>query len=85
MLREEPRERFLTNDEFRALIGALNVDDDAVAASAVALAAVTGARKSEVLGATWPNVDYARGWLTVPVAKDGKKHRVTLSVRPEGC
>jgi integrase len=79
MLREEPRERFLNDVQFRALIMALNLDHDIVAASAIAMLAVTGARKSEVLGATWVNVDFDQGLLTVPLAKSGHPRHVILN------
>jgi integrase len=78
MLREEPRERFLTALELRALLVALAADGDAVASSAVALLAMTGARKGEVLGARWEHVDYERQLLTVPLSKSGRRRHVVL-------
>ena len=78
MLREEPRERFLTLVEVRALMAALGRDSDAVAASAIALLALTGARKSEITDARWDCIDFDRFTLTVPLAKSGRARRVQL-------
>jgi integrase len=78
MLREEPRERFLTEVELRALMLALGQDADRVAASAVALLALTGARKAEVLGARWEHVDFDHRLLTVPLSKSGRRRHVVL-------
>jgi integrase len=79
MLREEPRELFLTEAQLRALMGALAADHDRAAASAVALLALTGARRSEVLGARWEHVDLGRGILTVPRSKSGRRRHIVLS------
>ncbi|CAH2603773.1 protein of unknown function [Rhodovastum atsumiense] len=47
--------------------------------SAAALLVVTGARKWEVLRATWDNVDLDRHLLTVPRSKSGRTRYVPLS------
>jgi integrase len=79
MLREEPRELFLTEAQLRVLMSALANDHDRAAASAVALLALTGARKSEILGARWEHVDLGRGILTVPRSKSGRRRYIVLS------
>ena len=79
MLREEPRELFLNDMQLRALMMALAADPDQAAASAIALLALTGARKSEVLRAKWEYVDLARGVLTVPRSKSGRRRHIVLS------
>jgi integrase len=79
MLREEPREVFLAEAQLRALMMALAAEADQNAASAVALLALTGARKAEVLKARWEHVDFERRFLTVPRAKSGQRRHVVLS------
>ncbi len=56
---------------------------EAVAALALEFAILTAARTSEVLGATWAEVDLEKAVWTVPAArmKAGKEHRVPLSPR----
>ncbi|MDR3525584.1 MAG: site-specific integrase [Acetobacteraceae bacterium] len=79
MLREEHREVFLDAAQFRALTEALRADRDQVAACAISLLALTGARKSEILEARWEHVDMDRGLLTVPLSKSGSRRHVRLS------
>ena len=56
---------------------------DAMAANALEFAILTATRTSEVLGATWSEVDLERATWTIPAArmKAGKEHRVPLSPR----
>ena len=79
MLREEPRELFLTDAHLRALMMALAAEADQAAAGAIALLALTGARKAEILGARWEHVDPDRRLLTVPLSKSGRRRHVVLS------
>lgn len=54
-----------------------------MAAFALEFVILTAARTSEVLGATWKEVDLAKAIWTIPAArmKAGKEHRVPLSPR----
>jgi integrase len=79
MLREVHRERYLSADETQALVRALDHEPDQDSAAALAMLIVTGARKSEVLLATWDLVDFDRGMLTVPRSKNGRPRHVPLS------
>lgn len=56
-------------------------EHDGVAARALELAVLTAARTSEVLGATWGEVDLEARLWTVPASrmKAGREHRVPLS------
>ena len=56
---------------------------EAMAALALEFAILTAARTSEVLGATWAEVDLDKAIWTIPAArmKAGKEHRVPLSPR----
>ena len=84
---EEGRERPLTPDELLRLSDVLDAytagGDPArqVAADAIRLLVLTGARKNEVLSATWDQFDLEAGKWTKPSAKtkQKKKHRVPLS------
>jgi hypothetical protein len=58
MLREAHRERYLSAEETQALVRALDQEEDQDSAAALAMLIVTGARKSEVLMATWDLVDF---------------------------
>ena len=79
LLREVHRERYLTPEETRALIRALDAEPCQDAAAALALLVVTGARKSEVLLATWDLVDLDRCLLAVPRSKSGRARHIPLS------
>ena len=81
MLREEPRVRSLTAQQLRALMLALGEDNNRVAASAVALLALTGARTSEVTEAEWSWVDFDQRVLIVPRSKSGRSRPVYLPDR----
>jgi integrase len=79
MLREGQRDRFLTPEQTRALVAALDRAHCQHAAAALVLLAATGARKQEVLRARWAAVDLDRGMLTVPLSKNGRPRQVPLS------
>ncbi len=79
MLREPRRDVYLDAVQTQALLKALGMDRCQVAAAALALLAVTGARKNEVLRARWEHVDMERAVLTVPRAKGGRTRYVPLS------
>jgi integrase len=78
---EEPRNRYLSEGELEALLSALDGHPDRQAAAVIKLLILTGARKGEVLGATWPQFDLAVGIWTKPSAhtKQRKIHIVPLS------
>src|SRR5947207_3349726 len=55
---EERRYRYLTGDEMRRLTDALTNYPNQIAANAVRLLLLTGARRGEVLGAKWDQFDF---------------------------
>jgi integrase len=77
---ERQRERVLAADELRALWRALDAEDTPIAAL-FRLALLTAQRDGEMRTMTWPDVDLAAGWWTIPAAraKNGRAHRVPLS------
>ena len=61
---EEKRHRWLSNDELKRLIQALDQHSNQSAANAIRLQLLTGARIGEVLNAEWQDFDLKRGvWV----------------------
>ena len=76
--RTPKRERFLTQKEFRRLGRALRDLEEAgrtwaAAVAAIRLLALTGCRRSEILGLRWDDVDHAAGELRLRDAKAGPR------------
>ena len=78
---EDRRNRYLNKVEIAALVRALERHSELVSANAIKLLMLTGARRGEVLGATWAMFDLENGIWTKPSAhtKQRKLHRVPLS------
>lgn len=96
---ENPRERFLDLTEIGRLSTVLNEHKNQRMADVIRLLMLTGARRGEVLNATWDQFDLDRAVWTKPAAttKQRKLHRTPISgatvqllrmIRarvPEGC
>ena len=78
---EIKRHRYLSGDEILKLTAALTKHPNQTAANAVRLLLLTGARRNEVLLATWDQFDLERAVWTKPGAttKQRTEHRVPLS------
>jgi integrase len=78
---EDRRERYLSTAELLRLTEALAAHKDQATANALRLLLLTGARRGEVLGATWSQFDLETGVWTKPASttKQRKVHRVPLS------
>src|SRR5438270_4936795 len=78
---EEKRNRYLAGDELRRLTKALTACKDQNAANAIRLLLLTGARRGEVLAASWDQFDLEEGVWTKPSShtKQKREHRVPLS------
>lgn len=78
---EQKRNRFLNRMEIAALAQALNDHTEPVSANAIKLLMLTGARRGEVLGATWDMFDLENGIWTKPSSHTKQRlvHRVPLS------
>lgn len=78
---EERRERYLKPAELLRLTEALNAHGDQASANIVRLLLLTGARRGEVLNATWAQFDLEEGVWTKPSAttKQKRVHRVPLN------
>ena len=79
---EEKRSRYLSPDEILKLSDALRAHPERNSANAIRLLMLTGARRSEVLGACWDMFDLEAGIWVKPSAhtKQRETHRVPLSV-----
>jgi len=78
---EEKRERYLSGDELKHLLQALAEHPNKQSANAIRLLLLTGARRGEVLSATWGQFELERGVWTKPSAhtKQKRTHVVPLS------
>jgi integrase len=78
---EHKRERYLRPDELSRLAAVLAGHPNRASANAIRLLLLTGARRSEVLSATWAQFDLDTGVWTKPSASTKQKteHRVPLS------
>ncbi len=78
---EQERQRYLTTAEIARLTDALAQHDDQVAANVIRLILFTGARRGEVLNATWDQFNLGAGVWIKPSAhtKQKREHRVPLS------
>jgi integrase len=78
---EQKRERYLSPAEIARLGDALALHPEKGSANAIRLLLLTGARRGEVLSATWSQFDLDAGVWTKPAAttKQAKLHRVPLS------
>jgi integrase len=76
---EVHRQRFLTPEETQRLVGSIHVDKNQIAAKAIMLLLLTGARRREVTRARWQDVDWEKRTLLVPVSKSGKPRTIALN------
>jgi integrase len=78
---EQKRQRYLSGTELDALTKALTDYHDQQAANIIRLLLLTGARRGEVLTATWDQFDLTEGVWTKPGATTKQKttHRIPLS------
>ncbi len=72
------RERYLAEDELKALLEATAASKDPYLDIAVKLALTTGGRYSEVMGLTWKNVSLERGSVTFRKTKNKESRTVPL-------
>jgi integrase len=79
--REDKHEAWLTEQQFQRFELALNEYEVQSAANALRLLMLTGARRGEVVNATWPQFDLTRGTWTRPAhtTKERKTEVVPLS------
>jgi integrase len=78
---EHQRKRYLRPDELARLMKALAEDQNQQAADVIRLLLLTGARRSEALGARWDQFDAAAGVWVKPhtMTKTKVEHRIPLN------
>jgi integrase len=78
---ETKRKRYLSGDELTRLIAALAKHPDKRSADALRMLLLTGARRGEVLGMRWADVDLPTGTWSKPASttKQKQDHQVPLS------
>jgi integrase len=75
------RSRFLSLEEGHRLIAALEADENRVAANAILLLLLTGARRNEITHAKWDYVNWGSKTLFVPVSKTGRPRMIAPRAR----
>jgi integrase len=80
VVKEQPRDRVLSEDEIRAVWSALD-EEQPMMAGLIRLRLLTAQRGGELLGARWEEFDLTGGWWTIPASRSKNKlsHRVPLS------
>jgi integrase len=73
------RERFLSDAERERLLAACRASSNPDLYPAVVLALATGARRMEILGLRWPQVDLVRSVITLTETKNGERRILPLS------
>ena len=73
------RNRFLDKFESKKLVEVFVRDENQVAAKAILLLLLTGARRNEITHARWEHVDLETSTLFVPLSKSGKSRYVILN------
>ena len=78
---KEPRGRvrFLSDQERHQLLAACQASRNPYLHTIVVLALATGARRGELQGLQWPDVDLQRGTLTFHETKNGERRAVPLT------
>jgi integrase len=73
------KNRFLTEIETHRLVRSLEQDENQIAARAILLLLLTGARRNEITHAKWTHFEPVSRTLLVPKAKSGKPRRIALN------
>ncbi|MGH7056882.1 MAG: tyrosine-type recombinase/integrase [Acetobacteraceae bacterium] len=78
---ETRRERYLDAADLARLLSAVSAHQNRQSANIIKLALLTGARRGELLGATWDQFDMARGIWSMPASltKQKRVHTVPLN------
>ena len=76
--KEIPRERFVTPDELPRLWEALKNEPNPFVRVAFLVGLLTGARRNEVLGMKWADLDMSQGLWTIPATKTNRTHIVPM-------
>jgi integrase len=77
----EPRANYLGSEDFDKLWMALEIDENIPVRCAIQLLCLTGARKNEILGLKWSDIDYKQGYIVVTEdrAKNKRPHFIRIT------
>ncbi|MFC1544604.1 tyrosine-type recombinase/integrase [Gemmatimonadota bacterium] len=73
------RTEFLTPDQLKRLIGAMNSDPNQQAARFMKMALYTGMRRGELFKLRWQDVDFERGFILIREPKGGQDQIIPLN------
>jgi integrase len=76
--KEVARDRWVAPEELPKLAAAIDAETSPYTRGAIWLYLLLGARKSELLGARWADVDRTRKVLKLPKTKAGRPHEIPL-------
>ena len=80
-----PRERFLTKEEIERLLAACKKSKSPHLYPVTLFAVCSGARKGEILGLIWDDVDFSRNTATFRDTKNGENRTIPLSPILASC
>lgn len=75
---EKSRDRWVHEDEMPALLQSIEDESDPYMRAVFWTLILTGARRSEVLGAQWKHIDLERRTFYIPETKNGEDHTVPM-------
>jgi integrase len=73
------RSCYLSKEEAARLLASIRADGNQIAAKAIMLLFLTGARRNEVTHAEWSYIDWQRSTLFVPKSKNGQPRYIQLN------
>jgi integrase len=73
------RSRYLSKEEAARLLISIRADENQIAARAILLLFLTGARRNEITQAQWSYIDWQRSTLFVPKSKNGQTRYIQLN------
>lgn len=77
--KEKSRQRFLRKDEIPRFFKALAEEDNTTARDFILISLLTGARKSNVLGMQWDEVNFSLAEWHIQETKNGEAHIIPLT------
>jgi integrase len=81
LFEEKKGTRFLSTDEMRRMINALEEERDVLWCTYFMLALMLGTRRNELLAVKWADVDFEQRMLRLPETKSGREHILPLPPR----
>ena len=78
----EPRSNYLNSEEFDRLWSSLEMDINLPVRCAIQLLCLTGARKNEILGLKWEDVDFKAGYIKINEERSKNKRSHHIKITP---